>query len=366
MERNNYRLFSAGKIGTLTLKNRIVRSATYEPGLQATRTMSEEVLGRYRALAEGGAGLLIGTEFHSSYRDSRPLEGLERIPQVVHAIDQRCKVATQVAVRLDDVNAYSTAEIEKITRCVAQDIIISKQLGFDAAQIHAAHSFTVNQMLTPITNHRSDKYGGSMENRCRFIREIVKHARAEVGDYPIFIKIPAKDVEEGGITFETFPPFAREICSCGVDAIEISIGYTRNKQAYRNSVRNINVPEKESYFFPYAQAIDLNIPVMVVGGSRHAERCEELLKTGKVDFISVCRPLICEPDLPNRWLEGRGKETAECVFCNSCYESYSEIGLPNQCLYKTDKELYRKVQEKSDPRRIAFLLPGMPVYLDKV
>jgi 2,4-dienoyl-CoA reductase-like NADH-dependent reductase (Old Yellow Enzyme family) len=346
MSRNNYRLFSEGKIGSLTLKNRIVRSATYEPGLQATREMSDEVLDRYRALTLGGAGLLIGTEFHSSYRHSEPIHGLERIPQVVHQIDERSMVATQVAVRLDDVNAYTTGEIEETTRCVAKDIVISKQLGFDAAQIHAAHSFTINQLLTPITNHRGDKYGGSMENRCRFIKEIVEHARAEVGEYPIIIKIPAKDVEEGGITFENFPAFAREICSCGVDAIEVSIGFTRNKQAYRNSVRNINAPENESDFFPFAKAVDLDVPVMVVGGSRHADRCEELLKTGKVDFISMCRPLICEPDLPNRWLDGRGKATVECIFCNSCYESYDEMGRPNQCLYKTDKELYRKVQEK--------------------
>ena len=346
MQRSHYTLYSKGEIGTLKLKNRFVRSATYEPGLQATRRMSDEVLDRYRALTKGGAGLLIGTVFHSSYRDTRPIDGIERIPEVVHAIDERCKVATQVGVTLDDINGCSTAEIRKVIKCIGDDIELSRMFGFDAAQIHAAHSFTVNQILSPVTNHRDDMYGGSVENRCRFIREIVNHAREKVGDYPICIKLPAKDVGKGGISFETFPAFAEEIRRCGVDAIEISIGYTSDKPAYRRSVSGIHTKERESYFFPFAEAIDLDIPVMVVGGSRHVDRCEELLKTGKVDFISMCRPLICEPDLPNRWLEGRGKDTAECIFCNSCYESYEEIGLPNQCIYKQDKGLYRIVQER--------------------
>ena len=104
--------------------------------------------------------------------------------------------------------------------------------------------------------------------------------------------------------------------------------------------------EKESYFLPYAQAIDVDIPVILVGGNRHVDRCEQLLQSREVDFISMCRPFICEPNLPNRWIEERGGPTAECIFCNSCYHSYDELGIPNQCIYKRDKDLYKKVQQK--------------------
>ncbi len=346
MDRSEYKLFQEGRIGTMKLKNRLVRSGTYEPGIWMSKKMSGEVLGRYRALADGGAGLIISTVLHMSHNDWMNIDGIEQLPELIHSIDRRCKIAAQVLFWGKEVDGFSTSEAESIVECIVDDIVSVKEFGFDAAQIHAAHSFGINQMISPTTNHRKDKYGGSLEKRCRFIKEIVDFAREEVGDYPIFIKLPAYDRVEGGINIETFPALAEEIQNCGIDAIEISTGYPPDMQVMLPELRGINRIEKESYFFPYAQAIDVDIPVMIVGGNRHVDRCEQLLQTGKVDFISMCRPFICEPDLPNRWLEGSGKETADCIFCNSCYKSCEELGIPNQCIFKRDKELYRKIQEK--------------------
>ena len=274
------------------------------------------------------------------------IEGIGWLPELIHSIDDRCKIAAQVTFLANDVNIISTSGVGRIIDCIVDDIVSVKEIGFDAVQIHAAHAFGINQMLSPTTNHRNDKFGGSLENRCSFIKEIMDRVRKNVDDYPIFIKLPGKENAEGGIDLETFPALSDEIQESGIDAIEISTGYAPSMQAALPELRDINKPEKESYFFPYAQAIDIDVPVMIVGGNRHVDRCEQLLQTGKVHFISMCRPLICEPDLPKRWLEGSGTATAECIFCNSCYESYGELGVPNQCIYKRDKELYRKVQGK--------------------
>jgi 2,4-dienoyl-CoA reductase-like NADH-dependent reductase (Old Yellow Enzyme family) len=147
----------------------------------------------------------------------------------------------------------------------------------------------------------------------------------------------------------------------GVDAIEVSGGMweclvrPEKELGFRpvpmaESHTRIKNPEKQSYFLKYAERLDLSIPVILVGGNRDVERLEQILQDGKVDFISLCRPLICEPDLPNRWLEGRGGSHAECISCNSCiYVMWTglEEGRPGavQCVYKQDREQVKQAQK---------------------
>jgi len=112
----------------------------------------------------------------------------------------------------------------------------------------------------------------------------------------------------------------------------------------------IHSPAKQSYFLRYAERLDLDVPVILVGGNREVERLEEIVRQGAVDFIALCRPLLSEPDLPNRWREGRGASTTDCISCNSCiHDMYvhpgrSEPGLVT-CIYKQDKERHRVAQE---------------------
>jgi 2,4-dienoyl-CoA reductase-like NADH-dependent reductase (Old Yellow Enzyme family) len=195
----------------------------------------------------------------------------------------------------------------------------------------------LSRFLSPYTNRRQDEYGGAARNHARVIREAIDRARQRVGDFPILIKMNATDYLEGGIDLDNLPDLALEIQRAGVDAIEVSGGMweclLRSEQeiGFRpvpapESHTRIRRPEQQSYFLPYAQRLDLDIPVILVGGNRDVERLEAILAGGKVDFISLCRPLIREPGLPERWRMGQGDSSAACISCNSClYDMYTSL-----------------------------------------
>ncbi|MFX1251688.1 MAG: NADH:flavin oxidoreductase [Promethearchaeota archaeon] len=387
--RHHYKIFSKGNIGHLTLPNRLVRSATWDPSILNTRKMTDEVLNRYQELALGGVGLIITGGFPvfqerhpnegsdkwiSTYTDLR-VQGIERMVQVVRASNPECKIIAQLEnghlnARPSVVNSpYSRKkvrplaleEISDIIGCFVEGIVDMKKAGFDGVQLHAAHGGLLSRFLSPYTNRRDDAYGGSIAKRVRIIQEIISQARPKVSDFPILVKMNCTDYLVGGIDFDTFPDLAREIEQTGVDAIEVSGGMweclVRSEQelGFRpvpapESHTRIKNPEKQSYFLKYAENLDLDIPVILAGGNRDVERLEEIISQGKVDFIAMSRPLIREPDLPNRWLEGRGSRTTECISCNSCiFAMYVHPGKPEAglvtCVHKNDKPQHHLAQK---------------------
>jgi 2,4-dienoyl-CoA reductase-like NADH-dependent reductase (Old Yellow Enzyme family) len=385
MQRNDYTLFSAGKIGDLTLPNRLVRSATWDPSIIHSRRMSDEVLALYREQALGGVGLIITGGFpvleqemlgsETCSYDAVAIEGLGRLADVVHSAGSGCLVVAQLEVSYlgagpsaipspfmeEMIRPLSTDEIVKTIDCFVQAIVRMQEHGFDGVQLHAAHGGLLSCFLSPYTNRRDDAYGGSVENRVRIVGEIISGARETAGNFPILIKMNATDYLEGGIDLETFPELAKEIERVGVDAIEVSGGMwdclARPEEAlgFRpvpapESHTRIHSPEKQSYFLRYAERLDLDVPVILVGGNRDVERLEEIVRRGAADYIALCRPLLSEPDLPNRWREGRGASTTDCISCNSCiHDMYVHPGRPEPglvaCIYKRDKEQHRMAQE---------------------
>jgi 2,4-dienoyl-CoA reductase-like NADH-dependent reductase (Old Yellow Enzyme family) len=243
--------------------------------------------------------------------------------------------------------------VRAIAGCFVEAIAGLKAEGFDGVQFHAAHGGLLSCFLSPYSNRRRDAYGGSARNRARIIAESVAGARQRVGDFPILIKMNGTDYVEGGIDLDNLPELAGEIERAGVDAVEISGGMwdclvrSEEELGFRpvpapESHTHIRSPEKQSYFLPYAERLALGIPVILVGGNRDAERLEAIVQGGKVDFVSLCRPLICEPDLPNRWRAGRGDSAAACISCNSClYDMYTGLdqGQPGvvTCLLNGDR-----------------------------
>jgi len=385
MQRNDYTLFSAGKIGSLTLPNRLVRSATWDPSIIHSRQMSDEVLGLYRELALGGVGLIITGGFpvleqemlggETCSYDAVAIEGLDRLADVVHRSGSGCPVVAQLEVSTlgagpsaipspfmeEMIRPLSTDEIHKTIDCFVQAIVRMQEHGFDGVQLHASHGGLLSCFLSPYANRRDDAYGGSVENRVRIVGEIISGARETVGSFPILIKVNATDYLEGGIDFETFPELAKEIERAGVDAVEVSGGMwdclARPEEAlgFRpvpapESHTRIHSPEKQSYFLRYAERLDLDVPVILVGGNRDVERLEDIVRRGAADYIALCRPLLSEPDLPNRWREGRGASTTDCISCNSCiHDMYVHPGRPEPglvaCIFKRDKEQHRVAQE---------------------
>jgi 2,4-dienoyl-CoA reductase-like NADH-dependent reductase (Old Yellow Enzyme family) len=389
MDRNDYKIFSESSIAGLTIPNRLIRSATWDPSILSSRQMTGEVLDLYRNLALGGVGAIITGGF-PVYRECFPKEdldkpvclytdlrvnGLEKMAQVVHQAHPDCKIIAQLEVGYLDagpssipspfsdhpLRALSLQEIEQIMACFVDAIIDMRDSGYDGAQLHAAHGGLLSRFLSPCTNQRRDNFGGTPEKRAHIVGEIVNRARKRVGDFPLLIKMNCTDYLAGGVDIENFPALAREIVLAGVDAIELSGGMweclfrPEEELGFRpvpapESHTRIRKPEQQSYFLSYAEKLDLPVPIILVGGNRDIENLEAILQGGKVDFIALCRPLIREPDLPNRWRSGIGSRLPECVSCNSCI--YAMIVHPGQpepglvtCICKNDKKLHQKAQK---------------------
>ena len=387
MDRSHYRLFSPAAIAGLNIPNRLIRSATWDPCILRSRQMTDEVLDLYRTLTFGGVGAIISGGFpvYRERSDQEPggpvrvysdlrIHGLEKMPEVVHRARPECKIFAQLetgqvnagpssissAFSKEPTRTLSVHEIEQIAACFVTGIVDMQQAGFDGVQLHAAHGGLLSRFLSPYTNRREDDYGGSVENRVSIIRQIVSQARREVNDFPILIKLNCTDYMVGGIDRSNFPALAAEIARAGVDAIEISGGMrdclarSSAELGFRDvptaeAHTRIRNPEKQSYFLPDAEQLDLDIPIILVGGNRDVERLETIIQGEKVDFVALCRPLIREPGLPDRWKAGIGGRLPECVSCNSCiYAMQVHPGLDEpalvSCVCKNDKKLHQAAQ----------------------
>jgi 2,4-dienoyl-CoA reductase-like NADH-dependent reductase (Old Yellow Enzyme family) len=389
MRRDHYKLFSEGRIGRFSLLNRLVRSATWDPAILKERKMTDEVLDLYRCVAAGGVGLIItgdSSVVPDGLLDEDPprpgafayeqvrIKGYDRLVAEVHAVAPRSKIVAQLSVDYPGVapsdvpspftteraRALSTEQVRMLAHCLVEGIAGIQGEGFDGVQLHAAHGGLLGRFLSPYTNRRRDEYGGSVANRARIVQEVVEGARRKVGDFPILIKLNGTDYVPGGIDLDTFPELACEIAAAGVDAIEVSGGMwdclvrTEAELGFRpvpapESHTRLKRPESQSYFLPYAERLDLDIPLILVGGNRDVERLEAILQRDAVDFVALCRPLIHEPVLPNRWLAGEGSSASGCISCNSClvdmYRSL-ERGEPRvvTCLFNADRRQVGEAQ----------------------
>ena len=178
---------------------------------------------------------------------------------------------------------------------------ICKEAGFTGCQIHGAHGYLVSQFLSPLTNQRTDQWGGSIQNRTRFVTEIYKEIRLQVGaDYPIGIKINSADFQRGGFTEEESMEVVKILSELGMDLIEIS-GGTYERPAMVKGNRKKSTVEREAYFLDYIEKVrqKTDKPLMLTGGFRSVAIMEAALNTGKVDIIGLGRPFCLYPHLYN-------------------------------------------------------------------
>jgi len=285
----------------------------------------------HMAVASGGRASKLQTCIY----DDRHVRGIAKLADVIHKAGDGCKVVAQInhagMQGVDEpvgpseapsrggrkLRVLSTEEVGELAAQYADAARRTKEAGFDGVEVHAAHGYLLSSFLSPRTNRRTDKYGGSVQKRATVIKEIVGLVRRKVGDdFPILIKMNCVYRGSRSSDAEGFAGMAKEIEKAHVDTLEISGA---------NPVRmGIDSPDKESYFMESAEKLDLNIPVILTGGNRSVERLEQAFQRGKVDFFGFARPLIREPDLPNRWLEGTGGDTAKCISCNGCLRQLAE------------------------------------------
>ncbi|MEP0990899.1 MAG: NADH:flavin oxidoreductase/NADH oxidase family protein [Tateyamaria sp.] len=196
----------------------------------------------------------------------------------------------------------TTDDIADAIRRYAQTARIVRKAGFDGVQIHGAHGYLVSQFLSPITNRRSDDWGGSLENRARFLRAIVAATRAAVGpDCPIGVKLNSADFQKGGFTLEECKQVARWLQDDSVDLLEISGGTYEEMsfaQATSDQPQRDSTKAREAFFLEYAREIRavVDIPLMVTGGFRSRAAMEQAITQDGIDMIGLARPLCVHPD----------------------------------------------------------------------
>jgi 2,4-dienoyl-CoA reductase-like NADH-dependent reductase (Old Yellow Enzyme family) len=339
----------------VTLPNRLAKAAMTEGLANAEHLATPRLANLYRRWSEGGIGLsLTGNVMieHSVLENpanvvidpTRPhtvsTEARERLRawaqagsvagnalwmQISHAGRQSPRYVTQrprgpSAVQLDLMGNYATpvaltrAEIAELVQRFAQVAVIARDCGFGGVQIHSAHGYLLSSFLSPLTNRREDEYGGSIDNRARFLIQTLRAVRQAVGaDYPISVKLNSDDFRKGGFSHEDCLKVVELLNPETLDLLEISGGtYEQPRLLGMEGKPDTVVPVRastrlrEAYFLSYAEAIRqlARMPLMVTGGFRSGAGMDQALSDGVCDVIGIARPTCTHPDSPKQLLAG--------------------------------------------------------------
>ncbi|UCF78016.1 MAG: NADH:flavin oxidoreductase [Candidatus Eiseniibacteriota bacterium] len=342
-------LFTPARIGPMEIKNRFVRSATNDRMVADDGAVTDEAVDFYRSLARGGVGLIItghayvhplgqGSVRQTAIYDDRFVPGLRRIAEAVHDCGGRAAVQITHAGRQTRPEIIGTTplapsaipyglqktvphelsdeETEQIVEFFAAAAGRVKAAGFDAVQLHGAHGYLIGQFLSPVSNRRTDRWGKDEKGRFRFLSEVLRRVREEVGkDFPVLIKLGMEDFVDDGLKLADGISVSRRLRERGIDAVETSGGFSEGMQ---NTRRNVLPGKGEAYFRHFASGLkkSVDVPVILVGGLRSLALMEEIVRSGEADFVSLSRPLIREPDLVSSFEKGASE--ASCISCNRC------------------------------------------------
>ena len=354
-------LFTAGKIGSLEIPNRIVRSATAEKMADNdTGVPRAQLKENWVNLGKGGTGLIITGHMYvhpsgKCHPEMTPIYADEHIAPLKEIVDEVHKHGAKIAVQINhggmqcakdvvdgtlapsDIDEeflqqpareLTVDEIHALIDAYAQAAWRVKEAGFDAVQLHGAHGYLINQFNSPYVNQRTDEWGGDLAGRTKFLRSVAGAVRNQVGpDYPVFIKLGLEDGVEDGLTKEEGAQIVAMLTDMGIDALEISGGVRSNSTA-----KGIKNEEKEAYFRFLAElarpATDL--PIILVGGMRSKGVMEKVLDDGLADFVAMCRPLINDPNFPNLMRTGEQTKSG-CISSNNCWADGLGVGIGCKC-----------------------------------
>ncbi len=328
----------------VVIKNRMLKSAMSE--VLATKRHEPTVMldTLYRRWAEGGIGLSVtgnvmidskslGEPRNVVVEDERNLEALKRWTaagtvndthlwmQINHPGKQSPKLLCKEAVAPSALGyegdmaqnfgvprALEESEIEDLITRYGTTAAIAKKAGFTGVQIHGAHGYLVNQFLSPKHNIRTDQWGGSLENRMRFLMGVYESMRTAVGDkFPVSIKMNSADFQKGGFSEEDSMDVMQALSEAGINLIEVS-GGTYEAAAMVGAIKKESTKKREAYFIQFAEEVRsrINTPLAVTGGFMTDEGMAEAIESGAVDMVGVARALALDPEFPNAILAGKG------------------------------------------------------------
>lgn len=322
-----------------TIPNRIAKAAMEENMADDDHAPSDALIELYRAWADGGSGLIITGNVMVDGRamtgpagvvleDERHLgrfrqwasiskaRGAKLWMQINHpgrqmpaAMMQETVAPSALALDLGAQSkrfamprAATAEEIEDIVQRFITTALLAEMAGFDGVEVHAAHGYLLSQFLSPLSNHRDDQWGGSLENRARILIDIVRGIRAHVQpEFAVAVKLNSADFQRGGFSPEDARAVIAMLAPLGIDLVELS-GGSYEAPAMMGASRDERTLSREAYFLEFAREIvaSTSIPLMVTGGIRRRAVAEEVIASG-VAMVGIATALAIEPDLPRSW-----------------------------------------------------------------
>ena len=388
------RLFTPITINGMVLKNRIVMPPIYTCYATATGEVTDRLIQYYVERAIGGAGLIV-VEFSTidplgraypnmlSIYNDKVIPGLKRLTHAVNIAG--AKIAMQIAhcgrrtsSRVIGAQPVAPSPIPqpggKVPRELTREEIAGvikafgraahrvKESGFDAVMIHMAHGYLIHQFLSPISNKRTDAYGGDLENRARFGIEVLEQVRNEVGsNFPVLCRITGDEFIADGFTLDEAKEFAKMLEGHGADAINVTGG---TDMSYQMVIPPAAVPR--GVLVPLAAEIKkvVTIPVGAVGRLTPTLG-EQILKDRKADLIFMGRGLIADPEAPKKAKEGRFREIRPCIACHQGCTDRMVRNLPISCLVnpRVGREADYPMYRTKKPKKV-MIIGGGPAGLE--
>ncbi|MCC9262062.1 MAG: tRNA-dihydrouridine synthase [Methanobrevibacter woesei] len=325
-------IFDECYLGDLKLNSHIIRTGTWETETEDGGFLTPKVFDRYEKIAKSGTGAIISEIFALDHRDrfypystNMNYKGFfkdyKEITDLVHKYNVPILGQLAFFYYNDGLNQKvepNDISLEGIRRLQAEVIMAAKKFsfaGFDGMQINMGNNFYLARFINPYFNQREDSYGGSTENRVRIVSEIIKLIKDNF-DMHISCRVNPNDVRKGGITQEENIEICKLLEKAGADSIQL----TGRTISYAYEEMRLNP------FVDYANKLtnELNIPVILGGNLREMGKLNEILNTTNVEFMSLSKPFVAQPDFLAEWKEN-GEGVSICQSCNNCYskkESY--------------------------------------------
>ena len=384
------KLFSPVRIGSMELKNRLVMAPMTTNWAGPGDTITQRLIDYHVARAKGGVGLItfevctVDQRFpyqihtvglwddhlipsHVELTKAVHAHGAKIVPQISHPgpestapfVNQLQPIGPSVsrsAVTGQTCREVTLEEIEMIIEQYGEAARRAREAGYDGMELHCAHAYMLcGSFITPLRNKRTDAYNGStVEGRLKFPVEVIKRMKAKAGkDFPLTLRISGDERQPGGRDIEGTKEIVPRLVEAGVDAFHVSGGVidrlTTGIIAGSSYGQAFNVPE--------AAAIKkiTNVPVMVVGRIHDPELAEKILQAGQADMIVMGRPLLGDPELPNKAARGELHRIRRCISCENCFDSIAEGDFTNMhCAVNafTGKEGQLSLEKAAKPKKV--------------
>ena len=415
MAASSYRhLLSSGQIGGMTLRNRMAVTAMGASLAEPDGHCGARIRAYHEEQAKGGVGLIItgvagvawpvgGNQVNQlAISDDRFLPGLKALVDAVHA--HGAKIAPQLhhgglvamedmlagrpvwcpsfpeppsgdfteAFLLEELSAAPFSRVgnvefkvmtqEDIATVVGQFAAAAdraKRAGFDGLEIHGGHGYLLSSFISPKSNKRTDEYGGPLENRVRFLLEVIAAVRAAVGaDFPLWVKLDSREVgKPGGISIEDAIQTAKMVEAAGADAITVTAYHDPSLPKNHSAS---HTPHEPGLNLPFAARIKAAISIPVIASGRiEPEVADEAIRDGTIDFVSMGRKLLADPHLPRKITEQRPQDVLPCIYCYTCISAIY-VCEPLRCAVnpETGFEYLRKAPAEAPRQRIVVIGGG--------